>query len=72
LDSVLSNHYAEFVEVDHNEDEEYNELHPRYWTNHGYVYSLGDGIIVVYGLYNVTAGEWFYLAVLILLGWLLI
>jgi len=29
----------------------------RNWTNHGYVYSLGDGIIVVYGLYNVTAGE---------------
>lgn len=39
------------------DSEEYNELHPRYWTNHGYVYSLGDGIIVVYGLYNVTAGE---------------
>jgi F-type H+-transporting ATPase subunit alpha len=28
-----------------------------YWYNHGSVYSLGDGIIVVYGLYNVTAGE---------------
>jgi len=25
--------------------------------NHGYVYSLGDGIIVVYGLYAITAGE---------------
>jgi F0F1-type ATP synthase alpha subunit len=25
--------------------------------NHGYVYSLGDGIIVVYGLYEITAGE---------------
>jgi F-type H+-transporting ATPase subunit alpha len=28
-----------------------------YWFNHGSVYSLGDGIIVVYGLYSVTAGE---------------
>jgi len=39
------------------DSEEYNELHPRSWTNHGTVFSLGDGIIVVYGLYNVTAGE---------------
>jgi len=27
------------------------------WANHGYVFSLGDGIIVVHGLYRVTAGE---------------
>lgn len=27
------------------------------WNEHGTVYSLGDGIVVVYGLYNVTAGE---------------
>jgi F-type H+-transporting ATPase subunit alpha len=27
------------------------------WNEHGSVYSLGDGIVVVYGLYNVTAGE---------------
>lgn len=27
------------------------------WGDHGIVYSLGDGIIVVQGLYNVTAGE---------------
>jgi F0F1-type ATP synthase alpha subunit len=46
--------YSENSEVN---GDEYDELHPRYWTNHGYVYSLGDGIIVVYGLYNVTAGE---------------
>lgn len=49
------------VENSSDDFESYNESHPRYWTNHGYVYSLGDGIIVVYGLYNVTAGEWFYL-----------
>jgi F0F1-type ATP synthase alpha subunit len=65
LGSVLSNHYTVIVEEDQQEVDEYNELHPRYWTNHGYVYSLGDGIIVVYGLYNVTAGEWFYLVALI-------
>lgn len=57
MDSVLSNHYTISVEDEQQEHDEYNELHPRYWTNHGYVYSLGDGIIVVYGLYNVTAGE---------------
>lgn len=45
------------VENSSDDFESYNESHPRYWTNHGYVYSLGDGIIVVYGLYNVTAGE---------------
>ena len=65
MGSVLSNHYTAIVEEDQQEPDEYNELHPRYWTNHGYVYSLGDGIIVVYGLYNVTAGEWFYLVALI-------
>jgi F0F1-type ATP synthase alpha subunit len=65
LGSVLSNNYTVIVEEDQQELDEYNELHPLYWTNHGYVYSLGDGIIVVYGLYNVTAGEWFYLVVLI-------
>jgi F-type H+-transporting ATPase subunit alpha len=27
------------------------------WDEHGTVFSLGDGIVVVYGLYNVTAGE---------------
>jgi F-type H+-transporting ATPase subunit alpha len=45
------------------ESEEFNEFNfdnikiDKEWVNHGYVYSLGDGIIVVYGLYNVTAGE---------------
>jgi len=57
MGSVLSNYYTSIVEEDQQESDEYNELHPRYWTNHGYVYSLGDGIIIVYGLYNVTAGE---------------
>ena len=36
------------------------------WSNHGYVFSLGDGIIVVHGLYRVTAGEWLYLIVRVL------
>lgn len=40
------------------------------WANHGYVFSLGDGIIVVHGLYRVTAGEMVFLIAQILLVWL--
>lgn len=28
-----------------------------YWETHGHTLSLGDGIIFVFGLYSVTAGE---------------
>lgn len=50
VDDYVINHYIRKEEKPLNKS-------PKYWTNHGYVYSLGDGIIVVYGLYSVTAGE---------------
>lgn len=47
-----SSHYEEF-----DNQEGYFDDESRFWLNYGHVYSLGDGIIVVYGLYDVTAGE---------------
>jgi len=35
----------------------HKELERLKWREHGLVASLGDGIIIVYGLYSVTAGE---------------
>lgn len=54
---LLSNCTDTIIDETNEDSEECSEIHPRFWTNHGHVYSLGDGIIVVYGLYNVTAGE---------------
>jgi hypothetical protein len=61
--------YDQDDEEEEDESSDVEDDHEMLWSNHGYVFSLGDGIIVVHGLYSVTAGEMVYLIVQILLEW---
>jgi len=49
-----SNNYNENLEIENEIETFENDL---YWETHGHTLSLGDGIIFVFGLYSVTAGE---------------
>jgi F-type H+-transporting ATPase subunit alpha len=52
--SFNNNNYNENLEIENEIETFENDL---YWETHGHTLSLGDGIIFVFGLYSVTAGE---------------